>query len=117
MIDTVLSLLYFKGIMEKTRDERVTIIDDVRICVWTKSDQYFTKCQVIVSLGLYHPQKILRCIVSERIFSTIELESPHETPDKKKYKEWTKQTYDEVQKTLGFMPTEGFWEWGKEHES
>jgi len=113
MIDTVLSLLRFKGIIEAQGAN----IDDVRICVWHKStDQYFTRCQVLVSIGLYHPRKILRCIASERIFSTIELESPHDTPDRKKYKEWTKQAYDEVEKALGFMPTEGFWEWKGEEE-
>jgi len=113
MIDTVLRLEDFKRIMEAAG----VIKDDVRICVWHKStDQYFTKCSVIVSVGLYHPRKILRCIPSERIFSTIELESPHDTPDKKKYKEWTKQTYEQVEKTLGFPPIEGFWEWEGEKE-
>ena len=112
MIDTVLSLEEFKRAMIRGAGAE----SDVRICVWHKSDQYFRKCQVIVSVGLYHPRKILRCIASERVFSTIELESPHDTPDRKRYKEWTKQTYGDVEKALGFLPTEGFWEWGKDKE-
>ena len=108
MIDTVFSLDDFKRLMEAGGG----IKDDVRICIWHKSnDQYFTKCSVIVSIGLHEPHKILRCIPSERTFSTIEL-----THDKKRYQEWTKQTYDDVEKNLGFKPIEGFWEWGKDQE-
>jgi len=113
MIDTVLRLEDFKDMIRGAGVE-----SDVRICVWHKStDQYFTKCSIIISVGLYHPRKILRCIPSERIFSTIELRSPHDTPDKGKYHEWTKNMYDEIEKSLGFKPTEGFWEWGKDEET
>jgi len=111
MIDTVFSLDDFKKIMRREGGLK----QDIRICArYESAGEFSVKCQVIVSAGLFSMvtgklRKILRCIVSERMFNYVFITSPYENKEKERYKEWLKESYEKVENSLGFKPIEGIW--------